>query len=618
MTRRFRMLKRCLSQAKETYLYTDASTLGIGFILMQKQQENDGEWKIVQAGSRFLTDTESRYAVIELECLAIAWAVKKSHTFLSGRDHFTVITDHNPLVPILNSHRLDEIENPRLQRLRTRLMAYNFTALWVKGAKNHAADALSRHPCYQPNVGDDLAEYDLQGEAPALSQIRSSSDDHWEFENLHLQELRRHADQDTEYQCLKKIVQTGFPNKRNLLPTSMTKFWAIKDHLSIDDNLMVYGCRLFIPKSLRATMLSRLHEAHQGIARSQARARLTIYWPNIDQDIKNFVNGCRHCQDRLPSNAKEPLIVKPTPDRPFQQLAVDFATYGGQQFLIVVDCKTDWPDIIEMRNNTTAHKLINVLRDQFCRTAIPDILWSDEGPQFTSAKLASFLKDWGVSHMTSSPRYPQSNGKAEATVKSMKNLISAAYARNSVNWDKLSRSLLLYRNTPSRKDGLSPAQKLLGQPVQDHLPAHRRSFAPEWQQSSTDTDQKADNTQQMEQMYYDQHAKELTKLHIGNRVAVQNPISKMWDIYGTVVALGPHRRYFVKTHSGRVLVRNRRFLRKRNPVSVPGGTQPPPATPLAAPPMIQEPRRSTRTKRPPPYLHSDPVWLSSTSVTHTD
>lgn len=53
--------------------------------------------------STFLTDTETRYIVIELECLAVAWAVKKCQLFLSGLDHFTVVTDHNPLIPILNT-----------------------------------------------------------------------------------------------------------------------------------------------------------------------------------------------------------------------------------------------------------------------------------------------------------------------------------------------------------------------------------------------------------------------------------------------------------------------------------------------------------------------------------
>lgn len=108
-------------------------------------------------------------------CLTIAWAVKKC---LSGIDHFTVITDHNPLVPILNSHRLDEIENPRLLRLRTRLMAYNFTALWLKGILNCAADALSRHPFNEPSEGDDLAEYDINSKkALSIAQIRASTED---------------------------------------------------------------------------------------------------------------------------------------------------------------------------------------------------------------------------------------------------------------------------------------------------------------------------------------------------------------------------------------------------------------------------------------------------------
>ena len=57
---------------KETGLHTDASTLGIGFVLRQRSHERDASRKTVQAGSRFLTDTESRYAVIDLECLAVA------------------------------------------------------------------------------------------------------------------------------------------------------------------------------------------------------------------------------------------------------------------------------------------------------------------------------------------------------------------------------------------------------------------------------------------------------------------------------------------------------------------------------------------------------------------
>jgi len=64
----------------------------------------------------------------------------------------------------------------------------------------------------------------------------------------------------------------------------------------------------------------------------------------------------------------------------------------------------------------------------------------------------------------------------------MKKIIRAAWTGRTLNEDKLCRALLQYRNAPSRKDGLSPAQKLYSHPIQDTLPAHHTSFAPLRQQ----------------------------------------------------------------------------------------------------------------------------------------
>ena len=76
-----------------------------------------------------------------------------------------------------------------------------------------------------------------------------------------------------------------------------------------------------------------------------------------------------------------------------------------------------------MNRDTTTPKLITALRQSFCRTAIPDVLWSDGGPQFTCKMFKDFSQQWGFLHKTSTPHYPQSNGKIEATVKSMKKII---------------------------------------------------------------------------------------------------------------------------------------------------------------------------------------------------
>ena len=108
-------------------------------------------------------------------------------------------------------------------------------------------------------------------------------------------------------------------------------------------------------------VLTNLHEAHQGALRTKQRARLTIYWPGIDNDIDNIILNCQQCQDHLPSNVKEPIIQKSQPLRPFQEVAVDLCSYAGQDYLIMVDCHTDWPDIIPMPHNTAAPQITTAL-----------------------------------------------------------------------------------------------------------------------------------------------------------------------------------------------------------------------------------------------------------------
>ena len=97
------------------------------------------------------------------------------------------------------SHRLDEVENPRLQRLKTRLMAYNFTAEWRKGSQNDAPDALSRNPVSDPQPQDMLAEHDICNQPEmSIREIRVITNDG--HDSPHLQDLRWGAENDEEYQ----------------------------------------------------------------------------------------------------------------------------------------------------------------------------------------------------------------------------------------------------------------------------------------------------------------------------------------------------------------------------------------------------------------------------------
>ena len=154
------------------------------------------------------------YAIIELEMLAVSWAIIKCRVFLAGLPHFTVRTDHRPLIPILNNHRLDEIENPRLQCLKTKVMGYAFAAEWVKGAQNNAPDALSRSPCQTQNHAGELLAEGLASSAEVRALTNSGQHD-----SLRLTDLRHIAEQDDEYQQLKHYIEVGFPQKRKQLTT---------------------------------------------------------------------------------------------------------------------------------------------------------------------------------------------------------------------------------------------------------------------------------------------------------------------------------------------------------------------------------------------------------------
>ena len=129
--RAFSAVKRALVQppklaqfdpSLETTLQVDASNKnGMGYALLQRHGE---AWKLVDANSRWCSDTESRYAIVELELAGAEWAIRKCRLYLLGLPSFTLVVDHQALVSILDRHTLDAVENPKLQRLKERLSPY--------------------------------------------------------------------------------------------------------------------------------------------------------------------------------------------------------------------------------------------------------------------------------------------------------------------------------------------------------------------------------------------------------------------------------------------------------------------------------------------------------------
>ena len=136
---------------------------------------------------------------------------------------------------------------------------------------------------------------------------------------------------------------------------------------------------------------------------------------------------------------------------------MDLFQHKGRDYQITVDYLTNFWEVDHLNRDTSSLNVIRKLKMNFARYGIPQVLVSDNGPQFISKEFKLFTKNWGMLHELSSPYHPQSNGKAESAVKTVKSLMSKAEHSGS----DLFLMLLEYRNTPTQALGSSPAQRML-------------------------------------------------------------------------------------------------------------------------------------------------------------
>ena len=116
-----------------TVLVTDASRIGLGYLLYQEIRKETPKKRLILC----VSGAESRYAVCEVEGLAISWVVRKTMHYLAGMPEFTVSTVWK---------NIPGVSNPELRKYLEDLQEYNFNIKYIKGQDNIIAYILSRNP----------------------------------------------------------------------------------------------------------------------------------------------------------------------------------------------------------------------------------------------------------------------------------------------------------------------------------------------------------------------------------------------------------------------------------------------------------------------------------------
>ena len=387
----------------------DASQHGVGAVLIQDGQP-------IAYSSRSLTDVEGRYAQIEKEMLSIVHACKKFHPYIFGKE-VTVYNDHKPLEQILKKPLL--AAPMRLQRMILNLQWYDLIVKYRKGEEVYLPDTLSR--AYLPDTP-----------YPEITDLEPVSTlDFLSITKDKYTELQEHTQR--ELNQLQTTILNGWPNVRQEVPASLRPYWDSRSELAVCDGIIYKGMRIVVPPSLRRQMLNLVHESHLGIIKCKQRAREVLYWPAMNSDIEETVKNCTKCADFQRKQPSEPLIPTETPGLPFIMVGTDLFNFESNTYLLTVDYYSKFIEVDRLQD-LGSKATIEVLKAQFCRHGIPEVIRSDEGPQFASKDFARFCKEYGIAHKTSSPHFPSANGEVERAVQTVKRLWRKATDKQLPSW----------------------------------------------------------------------------------------------------------------------------------------------------------------------------------------
>ena len=203
---------------------------------------------------------------------------------------------------------------------------------------------------------------------------------------------------------------------------------------------------------MRAEMLQYIHEGHQGKERCLLRARNTVFWPKITYDIQELIERCIICQEHGKSQSIIG-ITQELPPFPWHNLATDIFYWKRMDFLMVADVFPKYFLVRKLANSTSAAVCAEIATI-VTELGLPHITRSDNGPCYNSKEFQQLLQCYNITHHTSSPHHPRSNGFVERMVGVAKKLMDKAGSEGKP-WIS---GLYEYRVTPQSGTIASPLQ----------------------------------------------------------------------------------------------------------------------------------------------------------------
>ena len=262
----------------------------------------------------------------------------------------------------------------------------------------------------------------------------------------------------------------GWPTLIQAVPCTLRPFFGKRFQLTISNGCLLWGLRVVVPEKYKSQVLSLLHDGHPGMTRMKSLSRLHIWWSSIDADIEETVRQCQHCAENARDPIRVPLHQWEESLRPWQRIHIDLAgPFKGKMWLVLIDVYSKWPEVQAVRQTTT-EVIIHHLRKIFAINGLPEIIVSDNGPQFKSEDFKKFCNNRGIQHIFSPPYHPRSNGEVERLVQTFKVGVNKIKAQHNKAVDECVLDFLAnYRATPHSSTNQTPSELLNGRRLRTKL-----------------------------------------------------------------------------------------------------------------------------------------------------
>jgi ribonuclease HI len=457
----FAQIKRALTEApvlispdysKDFLIFSFASCDTVAAVLLQKNEQ--GQEQPIAFYSKALRDAELRYEIMEKQAYALVKALKAFRVYVLH----SKVTAYVPSASVKDILIQPDIDGRRGKWI-AKILEFDLEIKPTKLIKGQGlAKLLAESNCKALGISfiNEQAESFNQNFQDALSLATCS----WYKDILYfLQELRPPDGMEK--------------SKARALKLKAVRYCLIDQALYWKDPSGVF-LRCLDPQEAQQVIF----DFHSGLCgghyfwktTAHKILRAGYYWPTLFPDVCREIRACIKCQkfsgkQQLKSLPLKPVVVS----APFQQWGLDFIgeihpPSSGQHrwILTATDYFTKWIEAVPTRS--ASHKvIISFLEDIITRFGCPSRIVTDNAASFKSEPLIKFCEQFQISLIHSTPYYPQGNGLAESSNKSLIKIIKRLLEDNKRAWDsKLKFALWADRVTTKKSLGTSPFQLVYG------------------------------------------------------------------------------------------------------------------------------------------------------------